>query len=99
MTASASVIKYVNAYAVTRHLGGREEGGWWYDAGSPLASVPIRATSNKDNAVVAEKARLEEIFEDVNEGDISSVLGGTRLDVYIEDEAAEYFPQERPYYE
>lgn len=34
---------YVNAYAVTRHYGGPEEGGWWYNAGQPLASVPIRA--------------------------------------------------------
>jgi hypothetical protein len=36
-------ILYVNAYAVTRHWGGREEGGWWYNAGAPLASVPIAA--------------------------------------------------------
>lgn len=34
---------YVNAYAVTRHFGGREEGGWWFDRGEPLASVPVDA--------------------------------------------------------
>jgi hypothetical protein len=34
---------YVNAYAVTRNYGGPEEGGWYYNAGEPLASVPIRA--------------------------------------------------------
>lgn len=34
---------YINAYAVTRHYGGPEEGGWWYNAGEPLASVPIQA--------------------------------------------------------
>jgi hypothetical protein len=32
---------YINAYAVTRHYGGPEEGGWWFNAGRPLASVPI----------------------------------------------------------
>jgi hypothetical protein len=40
-----TMVMYVNAYAVTRHFGGHEEGGWWYNAGSPLASIPVRATS------------------------------------------------------
>ncbi len=38
---------YINAYAVTRHYGGAEEGGWWYNAGEPIASVPI-ATERMD---------------------------------------------------
>ncbi len=29
---------YINAYAVTRHYGGPEEGGWHYDAGHPVES-------------------------------------------------------------
>lgn len=37
-----TMIVYVNAYEVTRHYGGPEEGGWWYDAGTPIASVPVR---------------------------------------------------------
>jgi hypothetical protein len=32
---------YINAYAVSRHYGGPEEGGWWFNAGQPLASVPL----------------------------------------------------------
>jgi hypothetical protein len=32
---------YLNVYAVTRHYGGPEEGGWWFNAGEPLASVPF----------------------------------------------------------
>ena len=32
---------YVNVYSMTRHYGGPEEGGWWYNAGEPLASVPV----------------------------------------------------------
>ncbi len=35
--------KYVNAYFVTRHYGGPEEGGWWYDCGEPVASLPVKA--------------------------------------------------------
>jgi hypothetical protein len=34
---------FLNVYAVSRHYGGREEGGWWYNRGEPLASVPLRA--------------------------------------------------------
>lgn len=34
---------YVNAYLVTSHHGGEEEGGWAYDAGEPLASIPLEA--------------------------------------------------------
>jgi hypothetical protein len=33
---------YINVYSVTRHYGGPEEGGWWYNSGTPLASVPIQ---------------------------------------------------------
>lgn len=34
---------YVNAYLVCRVYGGPEEGGWWFNAGEPLASVPVEA--------------------------------------------------------
>jgi hypothetical protein len=34
---------YLNAYEVTRHYGGPEEGGWWYDHREPVASIPIPA--------------------------------------------------------
>ena len=29
---------YVNVYAITRHYGGPEEGGWWYNTGEPIES-------------------------------------------------------------
>lgn len=38
-------LMYVNAYQVTRHFGGPEEGGWWFNHHEPLASIPIEATS------------------------------------------------------
>ncbi len=34
---------HLNLYVVTRHYGGSEEGGWWYDTGEPLASIPFEA--------------------------------------------------------
>lgn len=36
-------ILYLNAYSVTRHRGGSQEGGWYYDAGEPMSSSPILA--------------------------------------------------------
>jgi hypothetical protein len=36
-----STATYLNVYEVHQCYGGREEGGWWFDAGSPVASVPI----------------------------------------------------------
>jgi hypothetical protein len=32
---------YVNAYSVYRVFGGREEGGWYYNVGQFLSSIPI----------------------------------------------------------
>lgn len=34
-------LKYINAYEVTRHYGGPEEGGWWYNHHEHVASVPV----------------------------------------------------------
>jgi len=36
---------YVNAYEVTRHYGGPEEGGWYFNHHEPIASIPIKAIS------------------------------------------------------
>ena len=32
--------RFVNAYRINRRYGGPEEGGWWYDTGQLLASIP-----------------------------------------------------------
>lgn len=34
---------FLNVYAVERAYGGPQEGGWWYNYGIPLASVPMPA--------------------------------------------------------
>lgn len=90
---------WVNAYAVSRHYGGPEEGGWYYDAGSPLASIPF---AGDDDAGI-EKARelLRAMFaaDYEHERDRSSVLGGDNLEIYTEEHVAEPFPQGRPHYE
>jgi len=35
------VTLYVNVYSVAQAYGGPEEGGWWFDTGVPVASIPV----------------------------------------------------------
>ena len=88
---------YLSLYRETPFYGGPEEGGWWYNAGSPLGSIPFDIADR--TRIPDEIDRLKRLFFHLNEGDIDSVLGGQEVQVYTEDEAAEHFPQERPYYE
>jgi len=87
---------YLNVYAVTRHYGGPEEGGWWFNAGEPLASIPL--ANPTDDQIEAERTRLQSIFADHAEGDIYSVNGGVKICVYTEDHLAASWPTETPYY-
>lgn len=85
---------WVNVYAVTRHYGGPEEGGWWYDQQTPVRCVPcVRWYS------ASIKERLEKEFKELDRGDISSVNGGVEHRVHIEQKAGESDPQETPHYE
>lgn len=89
--------RYVNAYSVARCYGGPEEGGWWYDAGEPLASVPVESDEDEER----ERERLRALFAPDFEGERhrSSVLGGDNLEIYVEDEVAAPFPSTQPHYE
>lgn len=93
-----SGLRYVNAYLVSRRCGGPEEGGWWYDAGEPLASVPVGC---RDIAAIEEwRVKLTDMFSDrASKSHRSSVFGGPDLEVYIEEHPAWRFPADRPYYE
>jgi hypothetical protein len=90
-------LRFVNAYAVDRCFGGHEEGGWWYDSGEPLASIPART----DEEVDAAKAVLQEIFGPRFKGnrDRHSVIGEENLGIYVEEHVATAFPDGRPHYE
>lgn len=41
-------LKYANAYLTDRVYGGPEEGGWWYDVGEPVMSLPFVARDEDD---------------------------------------------------
>jgi hypothetical protein len=94
-------LTYVNAYAVSRNWGGPEEGGWWWDSGEPLASIPCRTEQEVEEAKARLTAILGPRFDYGVEGRISrySMLDGTDLSVVEEEEMAVSWPTERPHYE
>ncbi len=83
--------KFVTAYEVTRHWGGPEEGGWWYNWYEPINTVP---TSTPETMAEIFKTK----YGDRVQGDIYSVLGGLAISVMIEDEPAANRSTERPRY-
>lgn len=42
---------FVNIYEVGRGYGGPEEGGWYFDYGSPIGSIPVELTDDERTEV------------------------------------------------
>jgi len=107
-THAPAALRFVNAYEVGQCWGGPEEGGWWYDAGTPLASIPART----DEEVAQARAVLFELFgpsfgltttgekdEESDHRPRTSVIGDNDLEIYVEESVAAPFPTVRPHYE
>jgi hypothetical protein len=92
-------MKYINAYLVDSQYGGPEEGGWWYDSGEPVASIPIpNQMSDHDLGERADVVRRG-LLHLAGDDDRHKVNGGPDLVVRLEDEFAKEYPEERPHYE
>jgi hypothetical protein len=90
-------VLFVNAYNVNRLYGGAEEGGWWYDTGDPVASVPVR---EEDPAADMEwKDYLKEKAGWSSKHDRSSVLGHDDFSIQVDEFFGRPFPEETPHYE
>ena len=88
---------YVNAYGVVLAFGGPEEGGWWYDAGDPLASVPV---ANREQAIEALRTLHGKLAEQYAPDNRWQSSGSTPdLSLCVEDHFAQPYPAERPHYE
>jgi hypothetical protein len=87
---------YITVYAISRHYGGAEEGGWWYNWLEPVCSVPLIEPGNPAE-VEAIIAFLKPRFDD--EGDIYSVRGGVAHAIYREYRQGQNASEERPRYE
>jgi hypothetical protein len=81
---------YVNVYSVDRSYGGPEEGGWWFNSGTPVAAVPV---STEGEEVVATQ-RLRALFP-------LSKRPWCQTDyrIVLEPNWPEPYPAVRPHYE
>lgn len=97
------LLPYVNIYEIWQNYGGPEEGGWWYECGSPLYSVRLPYPIARIFSSMIWK-RYKDYGRkwwyphpgslDGNAVDISD----GKVVCYIEPHPAQGYPQERPYY-
>ncbi|MEB6038191.1 hypothetical protein [Staphylococcus pseudoxylosus] len=86
---------YVNVYLVTREFGGHEEGGWYYDNYECVHSEFVEDEEKVEDIIEI----LTETYSEYKEGDISSINGGTDVQVLSEGTKAESETEEIPTYE
>ena len=89
-------IKYLSVYGVTRHYGGPEEGGWWYNWYRLKETLPFEENDKTEEQL---RAHLKAKYADEEEGDIYSVLGGQEVHILVEDDPGESSSKEVPHYE
>lgn len=96
----ANQIRYINAYDHNRAYGGPEEGGWWFDTGTLLASVPFHTDEQAERIKAVLKIKLEPRFQHPHkyQSDISSVLCEGVLQILEEDEPGHDYPTTHPHY-
>jgi len=87
---------WVNVYRVTRHRGGGEEGGWWYNHKDCIQSAKVPAYPISTSMEYVELLREEN--KDQGWGDIYSANGGASIWIDVEGKEAETETRERPRY-
>lgn len=90
-------VEYVNAYVENRLYGGPEEGGWWYNAGFPVAAIPYIKNGEYTNQKM--KEYLENSIGYHSKYPLSSVLGHDAFSITTEDAFPMEYPSETPHYE
>lgn len=86
----------VTLYVTTRHYGGPEEGGWWYNWDHHHTSIPTMFDADNISGIV--KMLLDAAGDQIG-GDIYSVLGGAEGWIRIERVAGSEKSTEVPHYE
>jgi len=104
---------FINVYDLFQSKGGNEEGGWWYDCGTPVKSVKVlnkaqyRRVLNalrkeffiKNWSEYSLKDQYEHPdFDRSRQRGYTSCAGGESLCIQVENQKAESWPKERPYY-
>lgn len=86
----------VGVYVTTRHYGGSEEGGWWYNRTVHVLSIPLLEPGSEAEYMEV-VAFLRPRFPD--QGNIYSVNGGEQYDMRPEHTPGQYADTVRPRYE
>ena len=102
-------VMYANAYITDRVYGGPEEGGWYYDCGEPVMSLPfiVDMSEGVSNALAADLA-IESLYDmcvaagiDTPEKDFFSQrdwnIDGFKF--FIEFHPGTPFPKKRPHWD
>lgn len=86
--------RYLSVYEVTRHYGGPEEGGWWYNLYDLVTTVHVPPHEDLEEV----RDQLQAKYGDLAQGDIYSVLGGVAVSVVVESTPGEHQSTGRPTY-
>jgi len=94
---------FITAYEVTRHYGGPEEGGWWYNWYEPIESIQIpkvyQRKNNRSYSYINSKEKaLADKLSHLNEGNIYHSTGGVLVNVIRESKKLENRSIAQPYY-
>ena len=95
---------YVSKYEISRHYGGPEEGGWWYER---IAFVePVHVIEGEARALAVcrsmnEAARKDSEREEwhMRPGEDDACDSEGRVSYFVEDELRDHEALERPHYE
>lgn len=85
---------YVNVYRLEQGYGGPEEGGWWYEAGTPIASIPFATLREAE----VERDKLKLRFPETKSR-YSTAPREDDFGIYIENDFGAPFPEHTPRYE
>lgn len=96
--------RHINRYFVESVYGGPEEGGWWYDHYTPVASSPRFEMGSQEYLDALEQAREWEATEldrkrQFGERGRTSVIGTADPVVLVESHVAAVYPTVTPHYE
>jgi len=95
-TSGEAKVKYLSVYTITRHYGGPEEGGWWYNTSHLRDTIPFEYSEGAESKL---REYLKNKWKDEHGGDIYSVLGGSEMEILVEDTPGQHQDTEVPHYE
>jgi hypothetical protein len=97
---------HLNLYSVRQNYGGPEEGGWWYESGVALGSVPLPATWEWTGDIYEDDhLHLEPRVKSAHHEAARLLLNLTAMHdthnyhISLEDHMASDYPRSRPRYE